>query len=55
MRKEYLGDIEITDAFFQRLRNVNQFSNGISKVSRGLYVVRVDLDTGELSIELKKS
>ncbi len=55
MRAEYLGDIEITDAFFQRLRNVNQHVNGISKIPRGHYSVRVDLDAGMLILELKKS
>jgi len=45
MAGEYLGDIEITDAFFQRLRNVNEHMTRINKVPRGRYALYADSGT----------
>jgi hypothetical protein len=50
MAGEYLGDIELTDAFFQRLRNVNEHMSRINKVPRGRYAVYVE--SGNLVLEL---
>jgi hypothetical protein len=53
MPGEYLGDIEITDAFFQRLRNVNEHMTRINKVPRGRYAVYAE--SGNLVLELTNS
>jgi hypothetical protein len=50
MAGEYLGDIEITDAFFQKLRNVNEHMTRINKVPRGRYAVYAD--SGNLVLKL---
>jgi len=50
MAGEYLGDIEITDAFFQRLRNVNEHMTRINNVPRGRYAVYAD--SGNLVLTL---
>jgi hypothetical protein len=50
MAGEYLGDIEITDAFFQKLRNVNEHMTRINKVPRGRYAVYAD--SGNLILKL---
>jgi len=50
MAGQYLGDIEITDAFFQRLRNVNEHMTRINKVPRGRYAVYAD--SGKLVLTL---
>jgi hypothetical protein len=50
MAGEYLGDIEITDAFFQKLRNVNEHMTTINKVPRGRYAVYAD--SGNLVLKL---
>jgi hypothetical protein len=50
MAGEYLGDVEITDAFFQRLRNVNEHMTRINKVPRGRYAVYAD--SGNLVLKL---
>lgn len=53
MAGEYLGDIEITDAFFQRLRNVNEHMTRINKVPRGRYAVYAE--SGNLILRLTNS
>jgi hypothetical protein len=53
MPGDYLGDIEITDAFFQRLRNVNEHMSRINKVPRGRFAVYAD--SGNLILQLKRA
>jgi len=53
MPGEYIGDIEITDAFFQRLRNVNEHMTRINKVPRGRYAVYAE--GGNLILALANS
>jgi len=50
MPGEYLGDVEITDAFFQRLRNVNEHMTKINKVPRGRYALYAE--SGNLILKL---
>jgi len=50
MPGEYLGDVEITDAFFQRLRNVNDHMTKINKVPRGRYALYAE--SGNLILKL---
>ena len=50
MPGEYLGDVEITDAFFQRLRNVNNHMTKINKVPRGRYALYAE--SGNLILKL---
>jgi hypothetical protein len=47
---EYLGDVEVTDAFFETLVNVNPHANRINQVPRGTYCLTgyFDLADGHL-------
>jgi len=54
---EYLGDLEITEQFFSRLKNVDLVFNNIAKVTRGTFRVNAEFDhkTGKfnkLTLEL---
>jgi hypothetical protein len=51
MAREHLGDIEINDSFFQRLTDVTEHFDAISKVPRGHYTVYADVDAGSLILE----
>ena len=45
---EYLGDIEINDAFWETLTNFNPFRNSIGAVPKGKHLLIADFDyTGD--------
>jgi hypothetical protein len=41
---EYLGDVEVEDAFWEKLTNFNPFRNSIGAVPKGKYLLIADFD-----------
>jgi hypothetical protein len=41
---EYLGDIQVDDAFLNSLTNINPHRNSLRRVERGTYLVIADFD-----------